>query len=357
MPRITKYFPELNTLFLKNKMSNRPRVLLATNRNPNFETITEYIERALGEFTSLETFDDRSFWFPCRLRKRAPMLGSWDLARMNRRLVARAREFHPQLFFVAGGHRIFPATIYQIKAMGVKTVLWTIDAPRDFAPIAQTAPAYDHVFCGGSEAMELLTGVVSAEKLHFLPFACDLKWMNIEPSSDERKQYECDIAFVGSYYPNRQAIFEQISEYELGIWGPGWNRAKLSPQLRRCVRNSVGITPLEWVKIYKSSKIMLAVHFCEEGISCHQVSPKVYEALSCRSFVLSDDQRDLRTIFQVGKHLEVFTSVQELKSKIDFHLEHPEMRQEIALCGHEEVLAHHTYTHRVKQLWAAVFSE
>ena len=54
----------------------------------------------------------------------------------------------------------------------VTTVLWTIDAPAGNWSVSLAAPFYDHVFCQGTEAVELLerAGLANAR---WLPVGCD----------------------------------------------------------------------------------------------------------------------------------------------------------------------------------------
>ena len=79
------------------------------------------------------------------------MLHRADIARLNKNLLKAANTFRPDLFLEAGGHRILPDTIGTIRKIGIKTALWTIDPPSNFAPVIQAASGYDHVFTGDSE--------------------------------------------------------------------------------------------------------------------------------------------------------------------------------------------------------------
>lgn len=266
-----------------------------------------------------------------------------------------AAEAKPDIAIITGGHRISAETIHRLKARGVLCVLWTIDPPLYFQPILDVAPFYDHVFCQGTEAIELLnkTGIRGAQ---WLPMACDPEYhYPVEFSSAEKDQYGCDVAFVGSYYPERVNLFQKLSDFDFAIWGPGWDNLSPDSPIRRCVRGA-HTTPAEWLKIYSASKIVLATHYHDpqNRFPVYQASPRVFEALACRAFVLCDDQRDVFSLFKDGKDIVRFFDSADLTEKVRHYLAHPEERDKIAAQGYGNVLNNHTYIHRIKELLSKI---
>lgn len=331
------------------------KVILSGYRNPHFITITEYIENAFNA-TGCETlfFDNRDFIIPGQIRDRIPYLNRLDLNRINKKLLSAIKSFKPELFLEAGGHRILPETVNQIKKDGIKTALWTIDPPKDFAAI-KAAPHYDFVFTGGSEAYDILKEM-GIKNLYRLPFACDPEIHRPQELTEEEKMlYGCDIAFVGTVdpdiYPFRIKILEAISDFDLGVWGPGVERIPSTSPLKQHIRGSK--TPASvWTKIYSASKIILCMHYKDpEGkIPCHQASPRVYEALACRAFLMVDAQKDVLTLFKDREELVVFREIDELRRLLQYYLERPKERQMIAETGRKLVLEKHTYKHRILEI-------
>ena len=326
------------------------KLLLSTNRNPHFMTITEYTESALAKVCEMSYFDNRNFVLPGSIRNRVSFLHAIDLARINRDLVKMAQKTRPDIFLEMGGHRILPETIKAIKRIGSTTALWTIDPPNDFHLIQKAAPQYDFVFCGGTEAMELLNGY-NIKNIYWLPFACDpLYHKPVAVSQPEEERYGSDVVFVGSFYPNRARIFEEISDMGLAVWGPGWDAVPSSSPLKRCIRRAEGVTPEEWLKIYASSKMTLVVHRQKEGVLCYQASPRVYEALACKKMLLSDAQPDVTALFNDGQDLAIFKTPGHLRELIQFYINNPAQRERIAKSGQEKVLNNHTYDQRIRNM-------
>jgi spore maturation protein CgeB len=330
------------------------KVLVSGYHNPKFLTITEYIERAVSKSGhKLCLFDDRGHLFPKRLRRKSSFLNRISIKWINYLLMRMVSKHQPDLVLVTGGHRILEGTIRKLKGFS-KSVLWTTDAPIDFRNIETAAKAYDHVFCQGTEAVELLFR--KGLKAHWLPMACEPqihRQMKISP--EERSVFGNDVVFVGSYYPTRFTLFKKLSGFDFGIWGPGWNKAKGAINFQSHLKGDHS-TPSEWVKIYNASKIILAPHFqeCDNGLPVFQASPRIFEAMACGAFVISDYQRDVFALFDDGKHLVGFKTVDELIKKIEYYLLNSKKRREIAERGKKEVLDKHRYVDRVQKLLSIV---
>lgn len=336
------------------------KILLSTCRNPHFATITEYIEIALKTAGyDILFFNDMNFVIPGRIRSRISYLHNLDLKFLNKKLFAQVRSFKPDVFLEVGGHRILPETVEDIKKCRVKTALLTIDAPRDFEPVAKAAPQYDYIFTGGSEAYEILKDA-GVKNLHWLPFACDPDFHKpVSLTDDEKQIYGCNIAFVGSVhpelYPYRVKILESLSNYDLAIWGPGTEDLPSDSPLKPLIRG--GKTPYNvWTKIYSAAKIVLCIHFKDlyGKIPCYQASPRVYEIMACKGFLMVDNQKDVLTLFRDREDLVVFKDIDDLKHLVAYYLHHPEERQKIAETGYKTVLSKHTYKHRIREMLSII---
>lgn len=326
------------------------KILLSGCHNPRYATITEYLEEAVEELGHrLVSFDNRRFLLPGRIRRTIPALERAELRRLNGDLLRLAADSPPDVFVETGGHRILPDTVDRLRREGVSTVLWTIDAPSDFDPVVRAAPRYDLVVCGGTEAMPLLAlgGVRDAR---WLPFGCAPRHHHpVTVGDEDRSRFGSRVAFVGSCYPNRAEVLAPLAGLDLAIWGPGWDRLAENHPLRPRVRGR-HVTPSEWTKIYAASEIVVIVHFQDGHTPCRQASPKVYETLACGAFALVDDQPDVFSLFEDGRHLASFQGPDDLAAKVRLYLDRPEDRARIASAGREAAIAKHTYRHRVAAL-------
>lgn len=336
------------------------KILYSSCTNPDFPTITDYTADAIRKAGhDVRYFDDRCYLLPGRVRARVRSLQRWDLERINRRLIAAADEYRPYACLVAGGTRILPGTVRRLRERGIATVLWTIDAPADFANILSCAPLYDHLFCGGTEALDIFSkaGIRHAQ---WLPFACDPDIHSRRPlTAEEKEAYDCDIAFVGTLdpaiYPRRIALLEALSEFKLAVWGPGAGLIPSGSPLKKCVRGE-RMTHHAWTGIYSTAKIVLCMHFRDPRgvVPCYQASPRVYEAMACGAFLMVDDQKDVASLFRDGEHMVSFRNTDELRKKVIYYLDHRDERNRIAENGRKEVYGKHTYVHRIRKIISTI---
>lgn len=330
------------------------RILVSGYHNPRFETITEYIEKAIAQLGyQVSTVDDRRHIIPGRIRKRSKVINQWDLRYINSRFSAAARRSRPELFIVTGGNRVLPVTVEKIKKLGCTSVLWTTDAPIEFSSILRAAPFYDYIFCQGSEAVKIFSD--NKIESHLLPMACSPDFhYTVELTPNERQTLSHDIVFVGSYYPNRAELFKKLTCFDFAIWGPGWQQLEPSSGLQQCLKGR-HTPPALWRKIYSSAKIVLATHFksSETTFAVYQASPRIFEAMACGAFVITDEQKDVLSLFEDSKHLISYNNSEDLKDKIKYFLNNNEERDRIAKQGQAEVLKRHTYAHRIEYLISA----
>jgi len=328
------------------------KVLLSGYHNPHYETVTEYMERAVTSLGhDLVCFDDRRHIVPGRIRRRVPPLDRWDLGRINSRLLDLARREQPDVLLVTGGDRVLPETVDRIRSMGITTALWTTDPPRERVPHLEAAPHYDHIFCQGSEFVDLLREA-GIDRAHWLPVGCEpASHRPVVLTEEERRLWGSDVVFVGSHYPEREALFESLADFDFALWGPGWENLRARSPLRGRVRKAHTV-PSEWLRIYSASRIVLATHYHDPDgrFAVHQASPRVFEVLACGGFLITDRQRDVFDLFVDGVHLVGFDDAEDLRSKVRHYLDRPEERQAIAARGFEEAVARHTYVHRLEEL-------
>jgi spore maturation protein CgeB len=327
------------------------KILFVSNLNPHFDNTNTYRLKAIQELGHEPIFfEDRNFVLPGRIRQKVAFLQDWDLRRLNRRMIEVAERTKPDLCLAVGGYRITADALIRLKQMDVKTVLWTTDIPRpEFRHVVETAPLYDHIFCAGTEAMEVLAQA-GIEGAVWLPFACDPDFHRpVDLTEEDRRRYGRDLIFVGAYYPNRWEILKPLmGAYDVGIWGPGWEQVA-DKKNGHCL-HAAPLHHSQWVRMFNAAKIVLIIHYQDGIIPCFQASPKVFEALACRCFVLVDSQRDVFKLFSPGKELVGFDDIQDLKAKIDHYLDRDGERRQIAAAGYLEVIGRHTYRHRLQAI-------
>ncbi len=338
------------------------RILFSGYHNPTFMALTEYTERALQALGhELSIFDHRRFLLPGRAHRWSRLAKRMDMALLQRRFVRQAEQFQPELVLVNQGANLYPETIDEVRRRtGAVMVNWFQDYPIQYEDSVRLAPHYDYFFWGDTYPLEKHRAL-GYKNVFWLPFACDPEIHRpVELTPEERSRYACEICFVGSMYPGRARLLERLVEFDLAIWGPGWDKLPEDSPLRRRLRG--GPTPPEvWVKIFSAADIVLNIDGYGETLdeAGYMANTRVFEAPACGAFELVDEKRDILTLFQSGRELVCydFNSPDQLRELAKYYLDHPEERRRIADTGRQTMTASHTYQHRMRELIAIALGQ
>lgn len=84
---------------------------------------------------------------------------------------------------------------------------------------------------------------------------------------------------------------------------------------------------------------------------------RLFESMASGSFQLTNELPFLDELFQSGKHLGTYSSYKDLIDKVHYYLDNEDEREEIALAGYQEVIAKHTYKHRIQTIFDTLEKE
>ncbi len=98
-----------------------------------------------------------------------------------------------------------------------------------------------------------------------------------------------------------------------------------------------------------------AEKFCQSKIVFNisikdDINMRVFETLSTKSFLLTNAIPTLGDLFEDGKHLVTYSTMDEAVDKARYYLAHDGARERIAQAGFDEVRAKHTFKHRAQQV-------
>ena len=72
--------------------------------------------------------------------------------------------------------------------------------------------------------------------------------------------------------------------------------------------------------------------------------------MGCGGFVLTNYQEELEDLFKIGKEIEVFRTIDELKKKCAYYLSHEKERLTIAMNGYKKVRDSFSYPHQLQKM-------
>ncbi len=249
-------------------------------------------------------------------------------------------------------------TLLKLKSMGVKTAYWFVEDFKTLTYWTSIAKNVDYFFTIQKDGFFEELKNIGANNYHYLPLACLPGFHNKikETNEEDAKKYGSDVSFAGAGYYNRKNVFAQLIDFNFKIWGNDWHTGL--PLSLFIQDGGKRFTEEEAVKIYNYSKININLHSSmwhwDINPAGDFLNPRVYEILGCGGFQLVDKRKYMEGVFEDGKDLVVFESIDDLRRKIKYYLSNEEERDAIAEHGCETVRKNHTYERRVNEMMSII---
>ncbi|HVC95485.1 MAG TPA: glycosyltransferase, partial [Pirellulales bacterium] len=277
------------------------RVAIVFDNTARPETTGTHVKQALDELVARGELDEVVHFLPGDLERPA------------------ARPF--DLYLVIDDGRGFAPT-----AQCRPAAYWTIDTHLGFEERLEMARRFDFVFAAQKRgARELAERGISSAR--WLPLAANPA---VHRKHDLPKRY--DFVFAGNLFPGpRSEIVELARQYHRNSFV---GRAYFDDMARVLSEAKVGLNP-------------------SVG---DDVNMRFFEVPACGTLLLGNALPDSgqAELLQPGRHFETYASGAEMLDKLKFYLSRDELRERIAAAGQSEVLARHTYGHRIGELLAVV---
>lgn len=78
---------------------------------------------------------------------------------------------------------------------------------------------------------------------------------------------------------------------------------------------------------------------------------RMFDIMGCEGFLLTNYQAEIASLFEQGRDLVVYESFDDCLKKAGYYLEHEDERCTIAENGYRKICAHHTYDHRIAEMF------
>lgn len=221
---------------------------------------------------------------------------------------------------------------YKMIEIPKPNLIWNSDTHLGFDYRLEKSRKFDHVFCAQKQAViDFKANGVDAEWLPhaFEPNAYhDLENLDEtgKPTPFTYANKDFDVCFVGNVNsPNRidflDSMFKEFPNFFFG---------------QRRFQDAA--------KIYAKSKICLNIAMKED------LNMRCFEVMGAGGFLLTDWVPHIDELFEDGKHLVLYRSIEEAIDKAKYYLAHDSEREKIAQAGHELVMQKHTIDHRVDRM-------
>jgi O-antigen biosynthesis protein len=220
-------------------------------------------------------------------------------------------------------------------------VLWIVSHPDRITP--QVCERYDLVSVASETFASELAGRVRVPVMT-LEQATDPERFVPDPTGPTH-----DILFVANTRGVRRRIVDDLmpTVHEFAVYGQGWKAELIDP-----VHVRGDHVPNEVLnRYYSSARIVLNDHWPDMR-SHGFLSNRLYDALACGAFVISDDVVGMDQAFEGA--VVTYSDRDDLRRLIDQYLSNPEARRAMGERGRAIVLERHTFGHRADRLLAAI---
>lgn len=278
------------------------------------------------------------------------LLSEWSLARVA--------EFAPDICIVMAQAPAGPDFAARLRERGIISAFWFVENWRHMTYWREVARAYDFFFHIQPGVFEAALDEIGCANHAFVQTGCDPAIHRpVILTEEERHEFGCDLSFAGAGYPNRNALFRGLTDYNFKIWGVNWTARELAGQVQR---REERFTPEDFMKMVAAAKINLNLHSSTqaEGVDpkCDAINPRVFEIAAAGGFQLCDPCVGLETHFDLEDEVPAYTDLASLRARIDHYLAHPEERMAVARRAQARALAEHTYEHRAQQMLDFIFA-
>ncbi len=270
----------------------------------------------------------------------------------NKNLVELCMEVKPGILFVIVGRTIKKDTLLKIK-YGVNCLCFTYNGDSydnlfsTSANMLNSLSLYDIVFTWSHALFESLYKL-GAKRVEYLPFAFDEEvHQQAKVLPEDIVTYGHDIVFVGTWDKEREEWLSHLSDLDLGIWGPGWNKVGLKSKLKKFIVKNDGINADEMSKIYQTSKICLNIMRLQNNQS-HNM--KSFEIPALGGFMLANRSADHLRFFSEGDEIACFEDINELRNQALKHIRDDKLRTRMSIRAQKKVREKHSYLNRAREV-------
>ncbi len=242
---------------------------------------------------------------------------------------------------------LWPTEVTELKRRsGAQVAMWFPDPLSNFHRALFMNAPYDALFFKDPFIVHRL-GDVLASPVYYLP-ECFNPERHALPDEvrSSNPAYACDIATAGNLHSWRVAVYKHLADYEVKLWGhppPLW--MPLGPVQK--MFQGRGVYNEEKAQAFLGARIVVNNLICGE---IWGVNARCFEAAGAGAFQMVDWRPGLTHLFEDGKELITFSSMADLKAKIDSWLPREAERRAIGEAGQRRALAEHTYRHRLELL-------
>ena len=241
---------------------------------------------------------------------------------------------------------------------GLTTVFWNKEDPPNFEVFIDAAKEFDFVFTTDADCIPKYKEICGHDRVYLMAFACQPRLHN---PCRNKSWPRYPVCFAGSWmekYSERRRSLDDLLEpalaFGLHIFDRNFkvtgydSRYRFPDRYQSAIKGSLEYEHM--LTAYRCYDVMMNVNTVTDSPT--MFSRRVFESLACGTPVISTDSVGLRAM--LGGYVRITRSSQDTTSHLNELLADEERRMREGHLGYRYVHTHHTYRHRMKEMFLEV---
>ena len=238
------------------------------------------------------------------------------------------------------------------------TVFWNKEDPPNFDVFIDAVKEFDFVFTTDVDSISKYKEICGHDRVYLMAFACQARLHN---PCREKSWPRYPVCFAGSWmekYSERRRSLDDLLEpalaFGLHIFDRNFkvteydSRYRFPDRYQSAIKGSLDYEHM--LTAYRCYDVMMNVNTVTDSPT--MFSRRVFESLACGTPVISTDSVGLRAM--LGGYVRITRNSQDTTSHLNELLADEERRMREGHLGYRYVHTHHTYRHRMKEMFLEV---
>lgn len=146
---------------------------------------------------------------------------------------------------------------------------------------------------------------------------------------------DIDILFIGNRYGIRGKLIKYLEDHgiQVSCYGNGWSNGYVNAETN--------------ISLSRRSRIILGIGSIGHCSDVYTLKLRDFDALMTGALYITHRNPDLLRLFNEGEHLECYSNLQELVSKLKYYLNHPHQCKTIGTQGQALAQSCHSWDYRL----------
>ena len=264
------------------------------------------------------------------------------------RIKAAVTDFAPDLVYVDQGEFLGPRTVSGLRSFGVPAINYIVDNPfsgRDglrFRYFLKALPLYDLLAIVRESSVARAKQLGARDAVFVWQSADEVAHVPRNLSNDVVSRFKSEVAFVGTWMPERGAFFATLIEkgVPLSIWGDRWQRAREWSILAPHWRGPGLYDPDSYAAAIQASKICIGL-VSKENFDLH--TSRSVEIPAIGTLFCAERTSAHMALYEDGAEAVFFDDADECAERCLALLADDDLRSAIACRGHERAIRNDNY--------------